>query len=208
MPYLRLAILIGLLLPPLGQAREPTKVLVLGDSISAAYGMNIEQGWVHLWAQSLQDEARIINASLSGETTAGGLARLPALLSKHQPQVVVIELGGNDGLRGYPLSRLKQNLTQLVSLSQATGSQVALVPMQIPPNYGEVYTRRFYETFAQVAAAQKATVTPFILEDVALIKELMQNDGIHPTASAQPLLLAKLESTLNLMLRSTDDNGQ
>lgn len=188
-------------MPLLAQAREPGKVLILGDSISAAYGMNIEQGWVHLWAQSLQDRAQIINASISGETTAGGLARLPALLTQHQPDVVVIELGGNDGLRGYPLSQLKQNLTQLIKLSQAAGAKVALVPMQIPPNYGEGYTRRFYETFAQVAAAQEATLTPFILEDVALSPNLMQNDGIHPTAAAQAILLAKLEATLNSILR-------
>lgn len=202
MPYLRLGILIGLLLPLLAQGREPTKVLVLGDSISAAYGMNIEQGWVHLWAQSVQDRAQIINASISGETTAGGLARLPALLQQHQPKIVVIELGGNDGLRGYPLVQLKNNLGQLVSLSQAAGAKVALVPMQIPPNYGEAYTRRFFETFEQVAIASEATLTPFILEDVALEPKLMQNDGIHPTAAAQPLLLAKLEATLNSLLAS------
>ena len=196
------------MLPLLTQARAPEKVVVLGDSISAAYGMNMEQGWVHLWAQSLQDRAHIINASISGETTAGGLARLPALLAQHQPDLVVIELGGNDGLRGYPLTQLKQNLTQLVRLSQAAGAKVALVPMQIPPNYGEAYTRRFYDTFAQVAAAQDATLTPFILEDVALSPDLMQNDGIHPTAAAQPLLLAKLEATLNSMLQATSTSAR
>jgi acyl-CoA thioesterase-1 len=200
MPYLRLGILIGLLLPLCAQAREPTKVLILGDSISAAYGMNIEQGWVHLWAQSLQDRAHVINASISGETTTGGLARLPALLNEHEPELVVIELGGHDGLRGYPLGQLKQNLTQLVRFSQAAGARVALVPMQIPPNYGDAYTRRFFETFAQVAAAREATLTPFILEDVALKSELMQSDGIHPTAAAQPMLLAKIVATLNSLL--------
>ena len=208
MPYLRLGILIGLLIPLLTQAREPVKVLVLGDSISAAYGMNIEQGWVHLWAQSLQDRAQIINASISGETTAGGLARLPALLTQHQPALVVIELGGNDGLRGYPLSLLKHNLTQLVSLSQTAGARVALVPMQIPPNYGEHYTQRFFDTFEQVATERQAVLTPFILEDVALNASLMQNDGIHPTAAAQPRLLAKLEATLNsLIATATTDES-
>lgn len=170
--------------------------------------MNIEQGWVHLWAQSLQDRAQIINASISGETTAGGLARLPALLTQYQPALVVIELGGNDGLRGYPLSQLKHNLTQLVSLSQTAGARVALVPMQIPPNYGERYTQRFFDTFEQVATERQAVLTPFILEDVALNASLMQNDGIHPTAAAQPRLLAKLEATLNsLIATATTDKS-
>lgn len=202
MPYLRGGILFGLLLSALVQAREPEKILILGDSISAAYGINIEQGWVHLWAQSLQDQVQIINASISGETTTGGLARLPALLEQHRPDSVVIELGGNDGLRGYPIPKLRSNLLGMIETSLAFGAEVAVVPMQIPPNYGEAYAKQFYDTFTQVAEATNVILTPFILEAVALDPELMQGDGIHPTAQAQTLLLQTLQPALDELLQT------
>jgi acyl-CoA thioesterase-1 len=183
------------------QAREPLKIVVLGDSISAAYGMNIEQGWVHLWAQSLQDRARVINASISGETTAGGLARLPALLNTHEPDLVIIELGGNDGLRGYPVSQLKRNLSEMITLSQNAGAQVGLIPMKIPPNYGAAYTEKFFQAFTQVANDHSVTLLPFFLENVAPAPALMQADGIHPKAGAQALLLQALEPVLSNMVR-------
>lgn len=207
MPYLRLGILIGLLMSTWVQARVPAKILVLGDSISAAYGMNIEQGWVSLWAESVQDRAHIINASMSGETSTGGLSRLPLLLEQHEPALVIIELGGNDGLRGYPIKQLKNNLLAMVQLSQASGARVALIPMQIPPNYGAAYTKKFFQTFSEVVAQSESSLLPFFLEPVALNPELMQADGIHPTAEAQPLMLATLEQALSQLLETLAEHS-
>jgi len=164
------------------------KVLVLGDSISAAYGIAREQGWVSRLRDRLADW-QVINASISGETTGGGLARLPDALAEHQPEVVIIELGGNDGLRGYPVARIRDNLSRMVTLVQEAGAVPLLVGMQIPPNYGPRYTRAFAAVFGAVAEQHDAALVPFILERVALIPELMQSDGIHPTAEAQDALL-------------------
>jgi acyl-CoA thioesterase-1 len=167
-------------------------VLVLGDSISAGYGIQTEAGWVSLLAERLMHLApanEVINASVSGETTGGGLARLPAALRTHRPDFVIIELGGNDGLRGYPIDRIKANLTEMVQMAQNAGAQVLLVAMAIPPNYGPRYTSAFQQAYEGVAAATGARLAPFLMNDVALDRELMQDDGIHPTAAAQPLLL-------------------
>lgn len=174
-----------------GQQQEQ-RILVLGDSISAAYGMSLEQGWVALLQgqlQAQQPQHEVINASISGETTDGGLRRLPALLAQHDPNLVIIELGANDGLRGYPLKTLRSNLGKLVELSLNHGARVILLPMEIPPNYGARYTAGFRDSFVQVASATGSTLTPFLLEGVATDPKLMQGDGIHPNVQAQPLLL-------------------
>jgi acyl-CoA thioesterase I len=196
-----------LLLAIAGQARaSEQKILVLGDSISAAYGMSLEQGWVARLASRLQEQNApydVINASISGETTAGGLRRLPALLQEHQPHVVIIELGANDGLRGYPLQSLQNNLTQLVELAQQTGARVILLPMEIPPNYGTRYTTGFRETFHQVANATDSVLAPFLLDGVATNPKLMQEDGIHPTVEAQPLLLDNVLPTVTRVLAAS-----
>ena len=172
-----------------------TTVLVLGDSISAAYGIQREQGWVQLLGDRLADidpGYRVVNASISGDTTGGGLARLPAALETHDPALVIIELGGNDGLRGYPVPSIRKNLEQLVELAAADGRDVLLVGMQIPPNYGHRYTRAFQALFEEVADEREVAVVPSFLEEVGVQPGLMQNDGIHPNARAQPMLLDTL----------------
>jgi acyl-CoA thioesterase-1 len=178
-------------IPAVHGAPQPT-LLVLGDSISAAYGIQREAGWVQRLEQRLSEREpgwKVVNASVSGETTGGGLARLPAALEAHDPDVVVIELGGNDGLRGYPLQRIRANLERMVGLARDAGAAVLLVGMQIPPNYGPPYAQGFAALFAQVAESHDVPLVPFLLERVALEHGLMQEDGIHPTAEAQPLLL-------------------
>lgn len=184
------------------QANEQ-KILVFGDSISAAYGMSLQQGWVAQLARQLAAENSpftVVNASISGETTSGGLRRLPALLEEHRPSVVVIELGANDGLRGYPLQTLQGNLTQLVALAQQSGARVILLPMEIPPNYGTRYTSGFRESFREVATATGSVLAPFILEGVATNPQLVQEDGLHPTVEAQPLLLENVLPTVQKVL--------
>lgn len=170
-------------------------ILVLGDSISAGYGIQREQGWVEQLGLRLDGEGsgwQVINASVSGETTGGGLARLPDALERHDPEVVIIELGGNDGLRGYPIASIRDNLSRMVELALDAGSRVLLVGMQLPPNYGPRYTRAFAEVFNEVAEQHGVPLVPFLLENVALRRELMQADGIHPTAEAQETLLETL----------------
>lgn len=171
---------------------DAAKILVLGDSISAGYGMNIDDGWVHLMNQTLaQRESRwqLINASVSGETTTGGLRRLPELLQQHQPDIVVLELGGNDGLRGYPTTKIRSNLLAMTDLVRGADAKPIIITMRIPANYGIRYTRAFEQVFGDVATQSKATLVPFLFEAFALDPELMQDDGIHPTAKAQPLLV-------------------
>ncbi|HEX7034545.1 MAG TPA: arylesterase [Pseudomonadales bacterium] len=175
-----------------GPESAESTILVLGDSISAGYGIQRERSWVEQLGVRLDVEGsgwRVINASVSGETTAGGLARLPDALERHQPDVVIIELGGNDGLRGYPIASIRDNLSRMVALARDAGCRVLLVGMQIPPNYGPRYTRAFVEVFAEVAEEHDVPLVPFLLEDVALRPGLMQADGIHPTAEAQEMLL-------------------
>lgn len=193
---LRAAVWVGLLLSsisaPAGSHASPQSIVVLGDSISAAYGMSLEQGWVALLQDRLDAEGAdytVVNASISGDTSAGGLRRLPALLSTHTPHIVIIELGGNDGLRGYPVSQLTQNLRQMIDLVESAGATAIILPMEIPPNLGKVYTDAFRQSFARAAENSEARVGAFPLESVALNPMLMQADGIHPTAEAQPLIL-------------------
>jgi len=167
-------------------------VLVLGDSISAAYGIDKRDGWVALLEKRLEPQCpgvNIHNASVSGETSAGGLARLPALLAVHQPQLVVIELGGNDGLRGLSPQQMGKNLQQMIALAEEAGAQVALLGMLMPPNLGAAYVRLFESAMAGVAKDESVLFQTFFLQGVAGQRDLLQVDGLHPTAAAQPLLL-------------------
>jgi len=178
--------------------------MIMGDSISAAYGMSLEQGWVALMMGQLAQiypDAHVINASISGETAAGGLRRLPALLDEHQPTLVIIELGGNDGLRGYPVKSFRSDLRDMTKMSQAVGAQVLILAMEIPPNYGARYTSSFRQSYPKVAEETGAVLGPFLLADVATKTDLMQADGIHPTAEAQPILLATVMPTVLELLK-------
>jgi acyl-CoA thioesterase-1 len=170
-------------------------VVVLGDSISAAYGIEVEQGWVHLLAERLRQEgskAQVRNESISGETSAGGLARIDRILSEQNPAVVIVELGANDGLRGLSPQALKHNLAEIIRRSQSRGAKVLLLSMTIPPNYGKRYIDMIYNVYHELARETAVPAIPFILEDIALVKELMQPDGLHPNAKAQPLIAEKI----------------
>jgi acyl-CoA thioesterase-1 len=170
-------------------------VLVLGDSLSAEYGLARGTGWVTLMENRLKAEkidASIINASISGETTSGGRARLPALLEQHRPSVVIIELGGNDGLRGLPITATEANLNAMINAAQKTKAKVLLVGMQIPPNYGRAYTEQFASMYSRVAKDKKTLLVPFLLEGVANQEQLFQADRIHPTAGAQSIMLSNV----------------
>ncbi len=178
-------------------------LLVVGDSISAAFGLDSRQGWVALLEKRLQDEGfdhQVINASISGDTSSGGLARLPALLAEHQPQVVIIELGGNDGLRGQPPMQLQQNLALMVEKSQQAGAKVLLLGMKLPPNYGVRYTTAFAQVFSDVAQAKQVALVPFFLEGVGGVPGMMQADGIRPNVTAQPVLLENAWPALQPLL--------
>ncbi|RGP57364.1 arylesterase [Pseudomonas abyssi] len=182
----------GLLLCLLSLPAAAQGILILGDSISAAFGLEISDGWVSLLERRLEAQNlpfEVHNASLSGDTTAGGLARLPALLARHEPNLVVIELGGNDGLRGLPTDKMQQNLAAMVERSRAAGAEVVLLGMRIPPNYGVRYTSAFEQVFRDVAEQQQVPLVPFVLEGVAGVPELMQADGVHPNAQGQPGIL-------------------
>ena len=178
-------------------------ILILGDSISAAYGMSVQQGWVALLAGRLADshpELKLVNASISGETTAGGLRRLPDLLAAHKPTIVLVELGANDGLRGYPVTNFRSNLQKIVTLSQARNAHVILLQMEIPPNYGSRYTGAFHDSYSLIAESTKSTLAPFLLDGVAGNRELIQADGLHPTAEAQARILENVLPTLMKLL--------
>jgi acyl-CoA thioesterase I len=185
-------------------AAQNGTILVLGDSLSAAYGMKPEQGWVSLLQKRLQAQGygyRVVNTSVSGETTSGGLQRLPRALNLHKPQIVIIELGGNDGLRGLPVSTTRQNLMKMVELSKAAGAEVVLAGMQMPPNYGPRYTKEFANAFGEVAERHKTVLVPFLLDKVAFEPGMMQEDGLHPTARAQPIVVDNLWPLLVPLLR-------
>jgi acyl-CoA thioesterase-1 len=169
-------------------------ILIVGDSISAAFGMDIADGWVALLEQRLEAEGEsipVVNASVSGDTTAGGLARLPRLLERHSPEIVVIELGGNDGLRGMRLTDMQQNLSRMVAQAQVSGAQVLLLGMRLPPNYGQRFTDAFAQVFDDVSTEHEVPLVPFLLEGIAGTgdQSLMQADGVHPTAQAQQRIL-------------------
>jgi acyl-CoA thioesterase-1 len=175
-------------------------IMVLGDSISASYGMDTKQGWVHLLQEQLQGDHTVINASVSGETSGGGLHRLPALLKTHSPDLVIIELGGNDGLRGYPLMGLEKNLESIIRKTQAANSKALLVGMQIPPNYGPRYSQQFAALYTQLADRHEIPLVHNFLQTVATDSQLMQSDGIHPNSKAQPQLLEKILAVLQPQL--------
>ena len=188
------ALLLGLVLiaagPP-GRAEEPALV-VLGDSLSAAYGIPLEDGWVARLERRLEEAGhgyRVVNASISGDTTRGGLARFEREAVELAPAVVIVALGGNDGLQGIPLLETRRNLEGIVRLAREAGARVLLLEIMLPPNYGPTYTEAFREMYTEVAEASGATLVPFFLDGVAVDPELMQADGIHPTAEAQPRML-------------------
>ena len=177
-------------------------MLVLGDSISAGYGVPDGAGWVALLSRELVPRGLlVVNASISGETTEGGKARLPALLAEHRPAVLVLELGGNDGLRGFPLAVTRANLEAMIRAAHSAGTRVLLAGMRIPPNYGPRYTEGFHALYGELATAHDTALVPFILEGVAGVPGLMQDDGIHPRAEAQPAILALVMPALEPLLR-------
>jgi acyl-CoA thioesterase I len=170
-------------------------IVVLGDSLSAAYGIEVGQGWVALVQNKLQEkhsDYSINNESITGDTSAGGLARIDDALSRHKPSVVIIELGANDGLRGLSPAVLKNNLAEITRRVQKTGAKALLLSMRIPPNYGKRYTEMFYNTYPQLSKELGVPYVPFILEDVALAKQLMQADGLHPNEKAQAMIVEKI----------------
>ena len=182
---------------------EPV-IVVLGDSISAGYGMPIEQGWVSLLQKKLltyHSRYTIYNASISGETSAGGLARIDDLLNSQKPNIVLLQLGANDGLRGLSPIELKSNLEEIIRRAQNIGASVLLLSMKIPPNYGKRYVDMFYNVYPQLAKQLNITLVPFLLEDVALHKDLMQADDLHPNAKAQAILADKIEPYLLPLLQ-------
>lgn len=178
-------------------------VLVVGDSISAAFGLDTRVGWVALLEKRLAEGGfgrPVINASISGDTSAGGLARLPALLAQHRPELVIIELGGNDGLRGQAPAQLQQNLAAMIDRSREAGAKVLLLGMQLPPNYGQRYTRAFAEVYVRLAEQKQVPLVPFFLQGVGGVADMVQADGIHPTQAAQPRLLDNVWPILQPML--------
>jgi acyl-CoA thioesterase-1 len=193
----------GAALPAGGWAAEKS-ILVFGDSLSAAYGIAQARGWVALLAERLRRERpdySVVNASISGETTAGGLSRIDAALEKHKPAIVILELGGNDGLRGLPVLQMKQNLDRMVARAQKAGSRVLLVGIRVPPNYGPAYTEAFEAAFRDVARTHRAALLPFLLDGVAEKDGLFQPDRIHPTQEAQPLIERHVWSALKPLLK-------
>lgn len=184
-------------------ADDKGRILVLGDSLSAGYGIELKQGWVSLMADKLEENYpyQVINASVSGETSGGGLARLPALLKEHKPALVILELGGNDGLRGHPVNIMQQQLESIIKESQGAGAEVLLLGMHIPPNYGQRYAERFHQVYTQLAKQCELAFVPFFLEGVATNRELMQRDGIHPTAEAQQTMLDNVWAVLEPWLK-------
>jgi acyl-CoA thioesterase-1 len=195
----------ALLLPAVARAADGAPViLVFGDSISAGFGIDVTHGWVQLLAQKISAEGygfRVVNASVSGETTVGGLARLPRALTTHHPDIVLLELGGNDGLRSLPTRAAHDNLEQMIRQVRAARAQPVLLGMRMPPNYGERYTTAFQEMYHDLAMQYHVPLVPFLLEKVAGDASLMQADGLHPTQAAQPLLLDTVWPVLIPVLR-------
>ncbi|MFT6777111.1 MAG: acyl-CoA thioesterase-1 [Paraglaciecola sp.] len=200
--YIILFIIPLLLISDQLQAKETT-LLILGDSLSAAYGLKQEQGWVSLLQDAWQNEGvksvksvNIVNAAISGETTDGALARLPRLLKQHRPTHIFVELGGNDGLQGHPVNKMRGNLEKIIQLSQKSEAKVILQQMQIPTNYGKRYTQMFTRTYAQLAEKHNVIMLPFFLQNIALDKSLMLRDGIHPNAEAQIIIAKDMQKKL------------
>ena len=185
-----------------GQSSEKT-ILVVGDSLSAAYGINRSDGWVPLLSAKIAQKKftyQVINSSISGDTTINGLNRLKPLLDKYNPHITIIALGANDGLRGLSLATMKQNLLQMIELSQAIQSDILLVGIKLPPSYGKRYTEAFHDVYLKIANDKKLKIVPFILEGVGGVAELMQRDGLHPTKEAQPIIMNTVWQKLEPML--------
>ncbi|RKD85656.1 arylesterase [Kushneria marisflavi] len=201
----RLMMLVVVLAAALQPVQAET-LLVVGDSLSAARGIDRDEGWVNLLRQRLDAEApgqhRVVNASISGDTTAAGLERLPDALGTYHPDIVLLELGGNDGLQGLPPQRMQDNLAQMIEKSQASGARVVLLGILIPPNYGKTYTRAFANVFPTLASRYDVPLVPFILDGVALNADLMQDDRIHPNAKGQPIMLDNIWPTVASMLET------
>lgn len=196
-------IIVASIAPMVSAAQAAPTVLIVGDSLSAGYGLGPGQGWVDLLQRKLVAQGfahQVVNASISGETTAGGRSRLGAALRTHKPQIVIIELGGNDGLRGSALASVKSNLDHMVATAQTAGAKVLLLGMRLPPNYGAGYIAEFAALFGDVAKARKAALVPFILQGFGDKPELFQADRIHPTAQAQPLMLDAVWPELRRLL--------
>ncbi len=190
-------------------AEDKLTLLVYGDSLSAAYGIDENQGWVNLLTLKLNAEGspvQVINGSVSGETTTGGLARLPAMLEGHKPELMILELGGNDGLRGLPIDIMRENLAKMVDLAETSGARVLLIGTQIPPNYGPRYTVPFFETYAELAMEKNLPLVPFLIDGIPQQPELMQNDGIHPHAEAQSMILDNVWPILAPLLKKTEES--
>lgn len=197
-----------LLVAPAAKAAPPV-ILIVGDSLSAGYGLAIHENWPSLLQDRLEQAGyphRVVNASISGDTTSGGLARLPRALERNSPTVVIIGLGGNDGLRAIPIAEIRRNLARMIQLSRAEGAEVLLAGVHIPPNYGPAYTGAFHGVYHELAQEYGTALVPFILEGVALDAALMQEDGLHPTAAAQPLIVENAWPALAPLLEDADRN--
>jgi acyl-CoA thioesterase-1 len=178
-------------------------ILVLGDSLSSAYGLDVDDGWVSLLAKRLdgiRSGYRVVNASISGDTSKGGATRLPRALEKYRPDIVIVELGGNDGLRGLPLSVTRANLERIINDSQAAGARVLLLGMRLPPNYGPAYTNAFHAIYEVLADQHRTSRVPFLLDGIGAVEGMMQADGIHPRSEAQPLMLENVWPHLKPLL--------
>jgi len=208
-PHLRwiiFCLILGYLMPLVSAADEDSaaiNILVLGDSISAAYGLPESEGWVALMEEHFNETStpvNVVNASISGDTSSGGVARLPRALEQFKPHIVIIELGGNDGLRGQSLKLMAANLEEMVNLSLAFGAEPLILGMQIPSNYGPAYTKQFASTFSNVAELADVALVPFMLEPIATDRSYFQPDGVHPTGEAQPLLFEHLKPELEKLV--------
>jgi acyl-CoA thioesterase I len=201
----RLFVLFVLMVATASAKAEAPVILVFGDSISAGYGLaRVEQGWVELLKTRLKTLGygyQVVNASVSGETTAGGLARLPRALGLHHPMILILELGANDGLRGLPIAQMRENLTQMIDLASAAGAKTLLLGMRMPPNYGPEYTEQFRLVFSDLARDKKLAWVPFLLNNIALSPTLLQDDNLHPNALGQPILLDNAWPSLQPLLR-------
>jgi acyl-CoA thioesterase-1 len=206
--FQRLAAVLALTVFCLPAARGAgNTIVVVGDSLSSGYGITAEQSWVAMLTETLRSEGyghRVVNASSAGDTSAGGLARLPRLLEQHDPGLVIIELGGNDGLRGQPVATLRDNLAKMIELCRESGAEVVLAGMRIPPNYGQTYTQQLAAVYPELAAEHDATLIEFLLADVALRGELMQPDGIHPNAAGQKIVFDNVWRVLEPLLAARD----
>ena len=189
---------------PLSAHAAHPKILIYGDSLSAAYGIPQESGWAHLLQQKLRQEYmdyEVINASISGETTSGGLARLQATLAQTRPEIIILELGANDGLRGLPIRDMHDNLNAMIQLSKQFRVKILLIGMRVPPNYGAKYTEAFHQTYPSLANKHKIKMVPFMLDQVAANPKLIQQDGLHPNALGQPIILNHIWQQLRLLIK-------